>query len=363
MSLVRLAIVDDALFIREGLRRLLAGHPRIEVVGTAASGLELIANLDAWRPDVVTLDLNMPGMDGLTTLDRLMATRPLPVIILSTRSGAGAPQTVEALGRGAVDFIDKEAYSLVDFEALRAVLVEKILGVTAGAGCRVSGAGEKTVAAGEKPGAAATPFQARHPAPGTRSPFSLAVIGASTGGPRAVEAVLRALGTELPVPVVIAQHMPAGFTRAFAERLDRALPFPVREAVAGAVLEPGCAWIAPGGVHTEIDGGEARLVVREDVGGALHAPSVDALFSSAARAYGEHVVAVLLTGMGRDGAGGMAALSLKGAHTIAESEASCIVYGMPRAAVECGAAREILPLGQIGPRVRSLLGGDPHQEN
>ena len=355
MTPVRLAIVDDALFIREGLKRLLAGHPQIEVVGTASSGLELIAHRDEWRPDVVTLDLNMPGMDGLTTLDRLMATQPLPVIILSTRSGAGAPQTVEALGRGAVDFIDKEAYSLVDFEALRAVLVEKILGV-------VGKDGRGQMADGMSPIEAIShqPSAISH----LPSPFSLAVIGASTGGPRAIEAVLASLGPDLPVPVAVAQHMPAGFTRAFAERLDRALPFPVREAVSGEPLQPGCVYIAPGGVHTVIEDEAApRLVLRDAGPGTLHAPSVDELFDSAAAAFGERVVAVLLTGMGRDGARGMAALAGRGAHTIAEDEQSCIVYGMPRAAVECGAAREILPLVSIGPRVRALLGGVSNQEN
>ena len=176
--------------------------------------------------------------------------------------------------------------------------------------------------------------------------------------------MLESLGPQLPEPVAVVQHMPAGFTRAFAERLDRALPFPVREAAAGTALEPGCVYIAPGGLHMEIDDGAApRLVLNGDHQGSLHTPSVDALFDSAARAFGDRVVAVLLTGMGRDGAKGMAALAGMGAHTIAESEQSCIVYGMPRAAVECGAAREILPLVSIGPRVRSLLGGVSNQEN
>lgn len=204
MKPVRLAIVDDARFIRDALRRLLATEPRIAVVGTAASGAELLRHLDAWSPDVVTLDLEMPELDGLETLDRLMADRPLPVVILSTRSGAGAPQTIEALARGAVDFIDKEAYSLVDFEALRSVLVQKILTVA-----RPQETGRGAVPAGEGPGAI----------PNQR--FDLVVIGASTGGPRAVETVLGDLGHSVPVPIVVVQHMPPGFTEAFAARLDQ----------------------------------------------------------------------------------------------------------------------------------------------
>lgn len=360
---IRLVIVDDAFFIREGLKRLLAGYSGIDVVGTASSGLDLIAHLDEWRPDVITLDINMPGMDGLTTLDRLMQIRPLPVIILSTRSGVGAPLTLEALARGAVDFVDKEAYSLVDFEALRTVLVEKIRSVTA---LTVDGGPwtDKTVSSPVQP----QPVVQRehlstvHRAPST---FSLAVIGASTGGPRAIETVLKSIGPELAVPLLVVQHMPAGFTRAFAERLDRALPFRVREGVAGEPLEPGCVYIAPGGLHMAVsEGAEPRVALSGAVHGTLHTPSVDELFVSAGKAYGGRVVAALLTGMGRDGARGMAALAQSGAHTIAQSEESCVVYGMPRAAVEAGAAREVLPLESIGPRLRTLLSGsDPHQEN
>jgi two-component system chemotaxis response regulator CheB len=197
------------------------------------------------------------------------------------------------------------------------------------------------------------------------SSYSLAVIGASTGGPRAIEAVLRSIGPELTVPVAVVQHMPPGFTRAFAERLDRALPFPVREGAAGETLQPGCVYSAPGGLHMALtDAAEPRLALRGAIDGTVHAPSVDELFVSAAKAYGGKVVAALLTGMGRDGARGMEALVRAGAHTIAQSEDSCVVYGMPRAAVEAGAAREVLPLDRIGPRLRTLLGGnDPHQEN
>ena len=348
---IRLAIVDDALFIREGLKRLLSGQANITVVGTAASGEELLENLDAWRPDVVTLDLNMPGMGGLATLEKLMTSHPLPVIVLSTHSGAGAPMTVEALARGAVDFIDKEAYSLVDFEALRAVLVEKISGVAGRSRTLNADAARPRLHRDAK-----LPLDA----------FDILVIGASTGGPRAVESVLRALGDDVPCPVAVVQHMPPGFTRAFAERLDRALPLTVREAVEGDVLEAGAVYVAPGGRHMALHGqdGGARVALPEPTGTPLHTPSVDELFASAGRAFGERVLAVLLTGMGKDGAAGMDALRKGGAHTIAQSEETCVVFGMPRAAIEHGAAAEILPLASIGPRLRELLsGGEPHLEN
>jgi two-component system chemotaxis response regulator CheB len=342
---VRLAIVDDALFVREGLRRLLGDHPRIQVVGTAASGEDLLLNLDAWAPEVITLDLHMPGMGGLATLDRLLARRPIPVIILSTHSGAGAPLTLEALSRGASDFIDKEAYSLVDFEALRAVLVEKVLHVTGHS--RGSGAPRHRA-----PAEAARP---RAGSPAGR--FQLLAIGASTGGPRAVEQVLAELGADVPVPVIVAQHMPKGFTAAFAERLNRNLPVRVVEGAEGMRLEPGVAYIAPAGRHTRVlpNGDVPTLTLVEHVAGATNFPSVDELFGSAAAVAGAGCLAVLLTGMGRDGALGMAQLWRAGAHTIAQDEATCVVYGMPRAAVEAGAAREVLPLDAIGPRVRTLL--------
>lgn len=342
MKPVRLAIVDDARFIRDALRRLLATEPRIAVVGTAASGAELLRHLDAWSPDVVTLDLEMPELDGLETLDRLMADRPLPVVILSTRSGAGAPQTIEALARGAVDFIDKEAYSLVDFEALRSVLVQKILTVA-----RPPETGRGAPPAGEGPRAI----------PNQR--YDLVVIGASTGGPRAVETVLGDLGHSVPVPIVVVQHMPAGFTEAFAARLDRCLPLAVREAAEGALLAAGEVLVAPGGRHLTLTRDERgmRVTLRDRMLDALHLPSVDALFRSALSTAGGRVAAALLTGMGRDGAQGMFELHAAGAHTIAQNEASCVVYGMPRAAVETGGASEVLALDRIGARLRDLLHG------
>jgi len=340
MKPIRLAIVDDALFVREALRRLLSQEPRVEIVGTAATGEELLEHLNEWRPDAVTLDLNMPGWGGLETLDHIMRTHPLPVIILSTHSGEGAPATVEALSRGAVDFIDKEAYSLVDFEALRMVLVEKLLHVTSRKGAAESvemanGAGEEL------------------PLP---IDTELIVIGASTGGPPAIETILTSLQPALPAPVAIVQHMPPGFTLAFAERLGRVLACPVREAEDGMFLSPGTVTIGAAGRHLRVRRLQGRLVAGLDPepATAIHRPSVDVLFESAASAAADRVCAVLLTGMGSDGAGGMVRLHQVGAHTIAQDSASSIVYGMPRAAVERGAVREILSLDAIGPRLAAL---------
>jgi two-component system chemotaxis response regulator CheB len=343
---IRLVVVADSRFVREALTRVMADEPDIAVVGTADTGEEFLARLDEWRPDVVTLDLVMPGMGGLAALDRLMAVRPTPVIILSSQAGEGAPLTLEALSRGAADFIDKEAHRLVDFQALRAVLLAKIRSLAAPRPDETAAPPPMGAATGAGPAVAVG-----------RGPLALIAIGASTGGPGAIEQILRTLGTRPTVPIAIVQHMPPGFTAAFAERLDRHLPFPVREALDGAPLESGTIHIAPAGLHLRADrranGVAARLDSHPTT--AAHRPSVDVLFSSVAAAVGERSVAVLLTGMGRDGAEGMAALARAGGRTIAQSAATCIVYGMPRAAVELGAAREVLPLGAIGPRLGELM--------
>jgi two-component system, chemotaxis family, protein-glutamate methylesterase/glutaminase len=337
---LRLAVVDDSAFVRKAIQRMLSGDARIEVVGTASSGEELLANLGRWSPDVVTLDLSMPGIGGLVTLDRIMALRPTPVIILSTHAGRGAPQTIEALHRGAADFIDKQQYSLLDFSALREVLVEKVLAVT-----------------GARSGAA--PLQGR-PAKALVEPsgqYDALLIGASTGGPPAIEQVLVDLGADCPVPVLVAQHMPQGFTRAFADRLNAHLPLEVREAEDGMVIEPGRVFIGPGGRHLRIARHGSRLTCTLSLKPeqAAHRPSVDELFLSALAVLGPRTSAVLLTGMGRDGAEGMRQLAQAGAYTIAQDEATSVVYGMPGAAVTLQAVREVLPLSRIGPRLRQLL--------
>jgi two-component system chemotaxis response regulator CheB len=351
VTAVRVAVVDDSSFIRKAVVRMLEGDSRIRIVGTAGSGEELIERLGDWRPDVITLDLSMPGMGGLRTLDHIMSSRPTPVIVLSGRSRRDAPLAIEALHRGAVDFIDKRRYSLVDFETLRDVLVGRILEVADRRADRPGEDGETAATPAEQP--------PEDPLPASRPGFEIVVIGASTGGPVAIQRVLVDLGSFLPVPAVVAQHMPPGFTRAFAERLNSQLPLSVREAGDGEALLPATVYIAPAGRHLTVERLGLELRTRlgdEAVSGASHLPSVDLLFSSAASAARGAVLAVLLTGMGRDGARGMADLAAAGAHTLAQDEATSVVWGMPRAAAELQAALEILPLDGIGGRLRYLLG-------
>ncbi len=351
---VRVAVVDDSTFIRKAILRMLADEPSIEVVGSASSGEELLTHLDGWRPDVITLDLDMPGMGGLEALDRIMARRPTPVIILSTHSGKGAPLTIEALHRGATDFIDKQQYSLVDFEALRAVLIEKIFHVT-----------DRTPPAETAPEGETGISDLSDERPAIETPpasvYDLIVIGASTGGPPTLQRILEDLGDSVPVPIVVVQHMPVGFTYAFAERLNTYLPLQVGEAHSLEPLLPDTVYIAPAGTHLVITRQDGKLIAETSAypKGMVHVPSIDVLFDSAAKAAGRRVISALLTGMGRDGAQGMAALKHRGAYTLCQDEKSCVVFGMPRAAISLGAVIEIATPETMGGRIKYLLTQGP----
>jgi two-component system, chemotaxis family, protein-glutamate methylesterase/glutaminase len=348
MTRIRVAVADDSPFVRRAIARMLETEADMAVVGAARSGEELLERLDEWAPDAVILDLSMPGLGGLATLDILMARRPTPVIILSTYSSRNAPLTLEALSRGAVDFVDKQRFSLVDFEGLRRVLGEKIRQF-----------------AGFEPPAATAAADLAHAVTPPAGPeervvppnIEILLLGASTGGPPALETVLRDLGPNLPVPAVVAQHMPAGFTRAFAERLDACLEVGVREASHREPLLAATVYIAPGGRHLLVErrGLGLRARITDELPNAQSAPSVDLLFRSACAAVGPRAVAVLLTGLGKDGAAGMEELARAGAYTIAQDESSSIVYGMPGAAAAAGAVREKLALDRIGHRLRELL--------
>lgn len=378
MKQVRVAIADDSAFIRKALVRILEADPRLLVVGTASCGEELLDHLDEWSPDVISLDLSMPGIGGLRTLDRILEQRPTPVIILSTHAREDAPLTIEALHRGAVDFIDKQRYSLVDFQTLSRVLIERILEISgrtngdrtgSARGARVQtppvwstlGVNPLGPASAATLGARSRASEALRLAPARRSAsYDLLIIAASTGGPMAIQAVLEGLDAIPPVPVVLIQHMPPDFTGAFAERLNNHLPFAVRHATDGEVLLAGTAYVAPGGHQLQFETTRSGLaaIVTADPMGRTHSPSADTTFESAADALGPRVLAVVLTGMGRDGADGLARLKGLGAHAIAQDRKTSVVFGMPKAAIERGGASEVLALSEIGPRLSELLGSD-----
>ena len=331
----RVFVVDDSAFVRRALTRILDRATGYQVVGEAADAVEALERIPALDPDLVTLDVAMPGMDGLQLLRALLRWNPrLRVLMLSAHTRQGAAATVEALAAGAVDFIDKSSFNVMDLESLRREVLEKM------DACARSPAPATSARA---PGAL-DPAAAGH--------CVLCVIGASTGGPAALQRLLEPLPATFPLPVVVVQHMPVGFTRPFAERLASLARVRVAEAQDGARLLPGMALIAPAGQHLRVSTSLA-VVLATEPRDAKHVPSVDVTMRSAARSRPGKVLGILLTGMGEDGADGMATIRAGGGVTIAESESSCVVYGMPRAAVQRGGAAYVLPLQDIA----ALLGG------
>lgn len=355
MNRTRLAIVDDSTFMRKALCRVLENEADIYIAGAAASGEELLANINKWKPDVVTLDLSMPGMGGLFTLEKIMEWKPVPVIILSTHSTKETKLTIEALHRGAVDFIDKQRYSLVDFDSLRKVLVEKIfqlakketIGKRQEQICLENETISKSIA---------QPIQTTGASVSQKSYDALLIV-ASTGGPPAIQKILEDIGPSLSVPVAIVQHMPDGFIRPFASRLNAHLPFTVREALHAEIFQNGAVCIGPTGYHLRLkqENGKICTVLTRYPENTTHRPSGDVLFQTAAPIYGSRAIAVLLTGMGKDGAAGMAEMARAGAYTIAQDEYSSVVYGMPKAAIDLGAVRDVLHINRIGRRIVELL--------
>lgn len=338
--MIRVFVVDDSPFVRKALRRVLSADGGIQVVGEATTGEEALALIPDADPHVVTLDVEMQGISGLDVLRQLLLWRPgLRVLMLSAHTRDGAAATLDALAAGAADFIDKQSLNLMDLERLGRELGERL---------RALGGERDTHTS--KAGAAAAPVRrdAVHlPTSADLHRAEVCVIGASTGGPAALQTLLEGLPARFPIPVAIVQHMPPGFTRPFAARLDGLCRLRVREAEAGQRLVAGDVVIAPAGSHLRLTPSLTTLL-STDAGGARHVPSVDVLFRSAARARPGAALGILLTGMGDDGADGLSQIRAHGGTTIAESEESCAVYGMPRAAVQRGAAQFILPVREIG---------------
>ena len=327
---VRVVVVDDSAIVRKLLVDGLNGEPGIDVVGTAADPFQARDLIVRLEPDVITLDIEMPRMDGLSFLRKLMEHRPMPVIIISSLTQRGSATAIEALRAGAIDVIPKPGgpYSIGEItETLRS----KILGIREWA--------PRPTRAHDATPSPAVSFD--HVRPG----HGLIAIGASTGGPQAIEALLTRLPRACP-PIVIAQHMPVHFTRTYADRLDKVCPMRVVEAADHQVVESGVAYIAPGDRHMLIERDGVRLVVRLTDAPAVHhqRPSVDVMFHSVAKLRAVKVVALLLTGMGQDGADGLVDLRHQGAETIAEHEQSCVVYGMPREAISRGGAGYVASL-------------------
>lgn len=346
---IRVLLVDDSPLALEIVRRMLETEPAISVCGTARDGAEALALIPRLRPDVVCTDLHMPGMGGLEFTHEVMALHPVPILVLSIAVQREHTDTIfEMLEAGAVDIVAKPRGGLNEASAgLADELVSKI-----------------KVAAGvvalrrRRRHAAAVPADLLHPVAGRVGPRPRIVgIAASTGGPLALETILRHLPRDFPLPVLCIQHIAEGFMDGLVQWLARTAPMSVCIAPDGSLPRPATAYFAPDGMHLELDA-HGRLRCSPERRGQLHRPSADLALSALARVYGGDAIGVVLTGMGRDGAAGLAEIAAAGGATIAQDEATSTVFGMPGAAIENGAARRVLPLGQIAPALVRLVHGE-----
>ena len=345
--MIRVLVVDDSAFVRQALARMLGREPDIEIVGTAVDGQDGYEKVLALRPDVVTLDVKMPRMGGLEALSRIMADCPTPVLLLSSLTSEGGDVTLRGLELGAMDFVDKSSVQgHMNLLSLADELQQKVRALASVPRGRL---GQR---AAEKAATAPAAVVARRTALA-----EVVVIGTSTGGPPALQALVPRFPEGLGSAILIVQHMPVGFTRSLAERLDARSVLRVREAQDGEPVMPGVVLIAPAGVHMKVKrrGTQVKVWLDEEPRGALHRPSVDVLMSSVAKVYGSKTLGVVLTGMGSDGVEGLRAIRHHGGRTIAESEESCVIYGMPKAAVEAGVVDQVVALPRMADEILAAV--------
>lgn len=338
--MVKVLIVDDSAFMRNALTSMMSSDPEIQVVGIAKDGVEAVEKVSSLKPDIVTLDVEMPRMDGIEALKRIMAQNPVPVLMVSSLTTEDARVTLEALDLGAVDFIPKNLADLsVNIVKIQNILIEKIKSI-----------GRKGLIPEPRKKSSA-PLQMPKPTQyASHRKSYIVVIGASTGGPKALQNILSKIPADFPVPILIAQHMPPNFTGPFAERLNQLSSICVKEAENGESLKKGTAYVAPGRGHMGVlrkKVTETLILISENNDHFIYKPSVDALMLSVVELYSGQVLGVILTGLGNDGEQGMKEIKNKGGRTIVESEGTCVVYGMPKSIVNAGLADKIVPLDEI----------------
>jgi two-component system chemotaxis response regulator CheB len=350
-QLIRVLVIDDSAFSRQTITRMLQTSPLVEVVGSARDGEEALRKTIELKPDLVTLDLEMPRMDGFTFLRLIMAKRPTPVMVISGR--AGEEDVFKALDLGAVDFLAKPTpRATPELQTIQQELIRKVHAIRE---LRIDKVQDRIKTA--------PPVLCR-----SRSPLAsvppVVVVGSSTGGPAALMQTFGAFTEAPPCAFLVAQHMPQGFTRGFAERLDRLTPFHVKEAEGGEEPTRGSVLVAPGGYHLELEAVRGRILSRitRQTAADKYTPSVDKLFESAAKHFGSDLLAVVLTGMGDDGRRGACTVKECGGTVIAESEETAVIYGMPQQAVRSGAVDLVLPLNEIPTAILSGVADDQKQE-
>lgn len=363
---IQVLVVDDSAFMRRAILRMLEREDDIQVIDTASSGEEAIEKAAKLRPDVITMDVEMPGMGGLNAVKEIVARRPIPIIMVSSLTREGAETTLRALELGACDFIPKPDSAYMDILKVARDLVDKVRAL---AGRRPPSRGMPAVA--QRPAAPPVPPVAAKrtapPPPPIARPrisggaYSCVALGTSTGGPVALGRIIPFLPRDFPIPVIVVQHMPPGFTRPLSERLNSTSAIDVVEGEAGMLLRPGVAIIAPAGKQLKLRklAGRIEVVLDDDRLNSLHVPSVDVMAASAADAFGSGTIGVILTGMGHDGVEGLRHLKELGGHVIGQDEASCVVYGMPRAAALAGLVDRVLPLDDIASVLCELTGATP----
>lgn len=355
MARIRVLVVDDSAFMRKMIADIINSSPELEVIAKARNGKDAISKIKELQPDVVTMDIEMPEMDGLTALKKIMQENPVPVIMLSSLTSQGAEQTLRALQLGAVDFIAKPSGQIsLDIEQVSADIIKKVKTV-AGTKLNIMNLNSS----------AKIPIPRKSPAARIVKPGGilnkLVLIGTSTGGPKALYQVIPSLPAEIDAAVLVVQHMPSGFTLSLANRLDSLSEVRVKEAEQGEKVLAGCVYIAPGDYHMmlSVQGRDTaqELCIHLDRSaprGGLR-PAVDVLLESAAEKFWGRMFCVIMTGMGSDGAEGIKKLKERGARIIAEDPSTCIVYGMPRAAVETGLVDKIVPLPDISEEILKML--------
>lgn len=352
---IKILVVDDSAFMRKVITDMLNSVDSIQVIDTARNGAEGIEKAKRLKPDIITLDVEMPIMDGLTALKELMELRPVPkVIMLSSLTYEGAEATMKALDLGALDFVTKPTSSIVNFkvEAIREELVKKITDLAMSK--QKSLVANKIFTEPKSISKPKTPVEA-----GKNQLKYIIAIGTSTGGPRALQEVVPYLPQDIPAAVVIVQHMPPGFTKSLAARLDNLSKINVKEAEDGDILKAGWAYLAPGDFHMLINSSPLegyRISINQDPPVTGHRPSVNAMMESVADCGHNNLIAVMMTGMGSDGSEGILKIKKKGGKTIAQNEETCVVYGMPKSAVNIGAIDKIVPLNEISKEIIKFMG-------
>ena len=363
--MIKVVVVDDSAFMRKAISTMLSKDPEIDVVATARDGEEGLEMIRKHNPDVVTMDIEMPRMDGLTALRHIMMEMPRPVLMVSSLTNEGAEATLKALDLGAVDFIPKQLSKVsLDIVKIEANLIAKVKIVASRKMVHSRARLTAPVMARAPlftPTTATSPDLCRPAATPTTPTCSVkrdvVAIGVSTGGPPAVQKVLAALPADFPASIVIAQHMPQAFTGPFAKRLDGLCKISVKEAEPGDRLKPGCCFIAPGGRHLVLKQMMSRveLEIATEPASSLYKPSANVLIGSAANAVGRRALGVILTGMGNDGMEGIRALKQKGGRALAQSDATCVVYGMPKAIVDAGLSDEIVDIDDMAQAIMNNL--------